>query len=174
MFLLSVSAGCLTGLFYDIYKSLTAFFRIKKIALSISDIIFWIVITITTFVLLILVGNGEMRGFMLVGLGIGLYIQLRLLGNYTARVTMRLLILMRKNYIYLVKLFSCLLLTLIAPFKFMYFFMTWPFKMIILVANRIYALIRPFLSGLIPNVVKINYKKITEKIKNFISRLQNQ
>lgn len=71
-FLMTILAGSIVGLLFDVYRVLRSAFRPKQIATALADLLFWIVVTPTVFALLLAGNWGELRAYVLIGLGLGL------------------------------------------------------------------------------------------------------
>lgn len=77
IFLTSIYGGLLIGFVYDLYKIFRYFLKPKKIATFIEDALFWLIVTIVVFFILIKSTWGELRGYIFVGLFIGVLLYLR-------------------------------------------------------------------------------------------------
>ncbi|MEG2395463.1 MAG: spore cortex biosynthesis protein YabQ [Oscillospiraceae bacterium] len=77
-FLLSLGFGFIAGVFYDIFRIIRLIFsknnKSSKTATIIFDILYIIVAGIATFMFSLTVTNGEIRGYLLAGEGIGFFI----------------------------------------------------------------------------------------------------
>lgn len=67
VFLATLYGGILIGFIYDIYRIFRYFFRPKKVATFIEDLIFWIIVSITALLILIFSNWGEVRGYVFLG-----------------------------------------------------------------------------------------------------------
>ena len=136
-FFISISSGCLAAFCFDVYKALVRFFRIRKFALSVGDILFWIVLSGLIFAFLLFSNDGEMRGFMLVGLAAGVGIYLRVLGEYSFRVITRALEIIQQVILFIAKLLAWSWIGLTVPFKLVYWVAAWPFKTAFTLTNKL-------------------------------------
>lgn len=71
-FLMTILAGGVIGLLFDVYRALRAYLRPKQFATAITDLFYWIVVTPTVFAMLLAGNWGELRLYVLIGLVIGL------------------------------------------------------------------------------------------------------
>lgn len=69
--------GSFIGIIFDIYRSLRQFWRPGKWGTSLGDLVFWLIITLMTYFVLLLVSWGEVRFYVFLGMGIGLVIYLK-------------------------------------------------------------------------------------------------
>lgn len=71
-FLMTILAGGVIGLLFDLYRVLRSTLRPKQLATAMTDLLYWIVVTPTVFAMLLAGNWGELRFYVLVGLAIGL------------------------------------------------------------------------------------------------------
>ncbi len=73
--IVSFAASCLFGLFYclfyDVFRSCRRVKRYSTAAVFFQDITFFLIIAVTTFLLLLAFCNGELRGYMFFGILLG-------------------------------------------------------------------------------------------------------
>lgn len=70
----SLGLGVILGLSYDILRSLRKVVNYSAVAIFFQDIIFSVLAAFITFTFLLSVTNGEMRGFVLLGMTVGFFI----------------------------------------------------------------------------------------------------
>lgn len=104
--------GLIVGFIYDIYRGLRSYLNPTRIATFIEDLVFWIIITLIVFFILIKSNWGELRGYIFIGLFLGIYLYLKTLSKLVYPILLKLL---RLIYLILSKLFMI---------------MFWPFNMI--------------------------------------------
>lgn len=73
-FLYALALGGIFCLFYDIFRSFRHIFKFGDIAVVFQDIIYFIIISFVTFIFLLSVTNGEIRGYILFGIALGFLI----------------------------------------------------------------------------------------------------
>lgn len=71
-FLMTILAGGVVGFIFDVYRVVRALFSPRQLATAMTDLLYWIVVTPTLFALLLAGNWGELRFYVLLGLGIGL------------------------------------------------------------------------------------------------------
>lgn len=70
-FLISLVFGVGYCLFYDIFRSCRRVFKSSTAAVFLGDIVFFIIIAFVTYLLLLALCSGELRGYMFFGIFIG-------------------------------------------------------------------------------------------------------
>ncbi len=161
-FFISISSGCLAAFCFDVYKALVRFFHIRKFALSVGDILFWIVLSVLIFAFLLFSNDGEMRGFMLVGLAAGVGIYLRILGEHSPRVINRVLEIIHQIILFMAKVLTWSWIGVTVPFKLAYFVVTWPLKTAFTLTNKLWY----FMVG--------GSKKILIPVRSLVERLRKK
>ena len=91
-----ILAGFLSALIYDIFRAVKKIFKVKKSA-SALDISFWAAALCVFFTALILSGNGQMRGYALIGFSFGFV-------SYVTAVSRDISPFIEKFIIYLIKI----------------------------------------------------------------------
>lgn len=71
-FLMTIFAGGIVGLLFDVYRVFRSIFRPRQIATALTDLLYWIAVTPVVFAMLLAGNWGELRFYVLIGLGIGL------------------------------------------------------------------------------------------------------
>jgi spore cortex biosynthesis protein YabQ len=77
-FLLMIGAGMAAGLCYDLYRVTRSSLGLRRLGSSIGDILFWFLMTPFVFAMLLYGNWGELRLYVLLGLGCGLALYLKL------------------------------------------------------------------------------------------------
>lgn len=85
IFLVTVLAGALIGLIFDVYRTFRGFVKPGELGTTLGDFIFWAVATVLAFALLIATNGGEVRAFVFVGMGIGFGLYRATLGPLAIR-----------------------------------------------------------------------------------------
>ncbi|MBQ6847548.1 MAG: spore cortex biosynthesis protein YabQ [Clostridia bacterium] len=63
--------GAIFCLFYDVLRAIRKCFKNSAMIIFFEDVIFSLIVAFSTFLFLLSVTNGEVRGFILLGMGIG-------------------------------------------------------------------------------------------------------
>lgn len=85
IFLVTVLAGALIGLIFDVYRTFRGFVKPGELGTTLGDFIFWAVATVLTFALLVATNGGEVRAFVFIGMGIGFGLYRATLGPIAIR-----------------------------------------------------------------------------------------
>lgn len=86
-FLLSLGFGFLVGIFYDVFRILRMVVSSGKIAVFIGDVLYVTLSAAATFLFLLTVNDGQVRGYILMGELIGFLIWYISFGTFAVRVT---------------------------------------------------------------------------------------
>ncbi len=89
VFLLCVGIGLLAGFVYDIFKIIRKSFRHKNVYIQIEDFMYWIIVTFTSFLILLHKNNGAIRMYGIIGLLIGYVINETLVSKWTVEIGVR-------------------------------------------------------------------------------------
>lgn len=71
LFAASLGAGFLFGVFYDLYRVINRRFGFAPWFTQVGDLITWVLLGGAIFIMLQYTSAGEFRGFVLIGLGLG-------------------------------------------------------------------------------------------------------
>lgn len=80
-FLMTILAGAIVGLLFDVYWVFRSTFRPRQFATALTDLLYWIVVTPTVFAMLLAGNWGELRFYVLIGLGVGLLLYFQALSS---------------------------------------------------------------------------------------------
>jgi spore cortex biosynthesis protein YabQ len=124
-FTVTLFIGLTAGFCYDYYRVLKATLGLRKIGTHLGDLFFWLITTVVVFVLLLLLNSGEMRFYVLVGLGLGALVYFIFLSRTVTRLLSFKFLAIKKLYGLLLKImaltwaiacFPCRLLLLLTSF----------------------------------------------------------
>jgi len=87
-FLMTILAGGVVGLLFDLYRVLRSALRPKQLATALTDLLYWIVVTPTVFAMLLAGNWGELRFYVLVGLAVGLALYFQALSAVVIYISM--------------------------------------------------------------------------------------
>jgi spore cortex biosynthesis protein YabQ len=85
LLIIMCGAGFFIGLLYDIFRLFRGIFRPKRLFTAITDLIFWVFVTITICVALVYSNYGELRVGGLVGIVIGVLIYFNIFSSWIIR-----------------------------------------------------------------------------------------
>lgn len=130
VFILTVAIGMLAGFCFDVYRVVRNLFRLRKIGTFLGDIFFWLAFTGLSFYILLLGNAGEVRFYVFIGLVIGAFMYLQLLGKYTYPLVEWIFYAIRRS----IKLFLAALLFLwkviTFPVKVLFMVVIFPFQLL--------------------------------------------
>jgi spore cortex biosynthesis protein YabQ len=109
-FLSTIIAGFAVGIMFDIYRIIRGFNSPSKVMTAISDMLFWILAALITFIFFMYTNNGDLGYYTFVGLIAGLFI-------YFKAVSRRFLKLLRWIVYYILKFLRFLMLIIVYPIK---------------------------------------------------------
>ncbi len=101
-----VGIGLLAGTLYDLYRTCGRILYIKKRAVFIGDLLFWLLLTAATIVLLLLANQGEVRFYVLLGLALGVLFYAKLLRRFFYLTFYRIFILPVSGFRYIIRTFK--------------------------------------------------------------------
>lgn len=90
VFLTTFYGGIIIGLTYDIYRIFRYFFKPKKVATFIEDLVFWIIVSLIAVFILIFSNWGELRGYIFIGFILGTLLYNKLLSKIVISVLVHL------------------------------------------------------------------------------------
>lgn len=144
VFLIYSFSGVIIGLFFDVFRILRKSFKTPDFVTYIEDIIFWILTGLFLIYIIFKFNNGEIRSYIFIGLGIGILLYLLIFSKYFIKIN-----------VIIIKYLK-------AIFRTIFQIITYPFKVILRIFDKL----------ILKNVVKIKnviifYVKKCKKDKNF-------
>ncbi|KRQ86679.1 Spore protein YabQ [Caloramator mitchellensis] len=109
-FFSNVIAGFMVGVMFDIYRVIRGFKNPNRILTAISDILFWILASLITFIFMLVTNNVNIRYYTFIALFIGLYF-------YFSLISRMFLDILRYFVYYFIKLIRLLIRLILFPFK---------------------------------------------------------
>lgn len=137
--------GFIIGILFDIFRILRKSFKTNNLITTIEDILFWI---ITGFIILFSIfkfNNGELRGFIFIGLFIGTLIYMLIFSKLFIKINLYII-----NFIK----------------KLIYFIIIIPLKAILNITKKI--VFKPF------SFIVINFSKSLSNLKIKVKNLNNK
>lgn len=99
LFVIFILNGILIGLIFDIFRILRKSFATPNFVTYIEDAIFWTISAISVLYTLFVFNNGEIRGYIFIGLFLGIVIYMLFFSRIIIKVSVKV-ILFFKNIIY--------------------------------------------------------------------------
>lgn len=81
VFLATMVMGCLMGVIFDAYRVYFHFVKVKRLVTYLGDFLLWVFLALLTFALLLFCNWGEIRGYIFLGLALGLSLYLKYLNR---------------------------------------------------------------------------------------------
>lgn len=145
IFLIFIMNGLLIGLLFDTFRTIRKSFKTSNFVTDLQDIIFWIITGLLILYSLFKFANGELRGYIFIGLILGYILYLLAFSSIYMKISLTI--------------FNFLKTTL-------YYILIKPFALII-------GFIKKFMLSPIITFFSTLYKILTKFIKNKTKKLKN-
>ncbi|GMQ57530.1 hypothetical protein AN1V17_19250 [Vallitalea sediminicola] len=145
-FMMSILSGVFLGFVYDLVRVLRRIIKHPKWLINVQDFIFWLFGSFIIFLDIFKNNNGTLRGFLYIGVFLGLII-------YFLAISKLVLMIFMKIYSFIANIIKFLFKLIIKPIKLL-------LSPIFFVVRKIYKLLKKLGKWLI-----IKYKKIIKDIK---------
>lgn len=89
--------GFFAGLLFDVYRRIRNLIAPGPILTALGDLAFWGIMTVVTFFSLFRLNSGEVRGYLFLGLGLGLLFYLSFISRHVIALLLFFDILTRRN-----------------------------------------------------------------------------
>ena len=125
IFLIFILNGFLIGLLFDIFRIHRKSFKTSNFITTLQDILFWILAGIITLYSILKFNNGEIRGYLFVGISIGVIIYLFLFSKIFITINVLIIKVIKKIFYYILilptkKIFKFLKKLLLKPILFVF------------------------------------------------------
>ncbi|MFZ5632781.1 MAG: spore cortex biosynthesis protein YabQ [Bacillota bacterium] len=128
-FVWTLVMGMLAGLCYQVYRVIYDLLKLKKAGTFTGDIIFWLFLTAFAFIVLLKANYGQLRLYVFMGLLMGAFLFVRLLGDCTYRMA-RWVLYLAGQFLRLLALFLyCLWRVVTFPFRIVFITVIFPFHL---------------------------------------------
>jgi spore cortex biosynthesis protein YabQ len=118
-FLAMMGIGIFIGHAFDLYRAWRLVARPGRLATTISDLLFWLLLTPTVFLILLLSNGADLRAYVFAGIFIGILLNLRFLSKATLIFYSRFLLLSGKVLRWLFWVMGW-------PFRLSAYILSWP------------------------------------------------
>ena len=95
-FLFFILTGGVIGILFDIFRILRKCFKTSDIITYIHDILFLLISAIILLISIFIINGGEIRGYMFVGITLGIIIYLISLSKYFICISTKILLLLKR------------------------------------------------------------------------------
>lgn len=154
-FLVSILSGAILLFVYDIIRIFRRIIKHSKVLVAIEDILFWVVSSIFIFIMMYKQNNGDIRGFSIMGMVIGMLVYNHLISKFFINISTTII----NKVIWVIKK---LIMIVFFPFKIVLSFI---FKYM----RRFILFLRKRLRKLFINIVKI-LKKFLKTVKIAVTK----
>jgi len=164
-FLITIGIGAAAGFCFDYYRVVRRACRLKKVGTYVGDAVFWLAATVIVFMLLLWGNWGEMRLYVLIGLGLGALLYFNLFSRPASRlirfkfyILHRIWILLRKTILLLWKIVTL-------PFRLVIQVLSYPFYLIKMLLKKAKGKLAVFFHGLAGGRIERGKRWIKSKLK---------
>ena len=119
LFLIFILNGILIGILFDIFRILRRSFKTPNFVTYIEDILFWIISTLSVIYSLFVFNNGEIRGYIFIGLIFGIAIYMLFFSKIVMKVSIKIMLLLKQVFKFLYKILSYPVKIILNPLKFL-------------------------------------------------------
>lgn len=131
VFLVMVAAGAAAGAVFDIFRIIRRTFRTGMLTTSLSDILFWLLISAGMFLVMFAVNNAQMRWFEAIGILLGGVVYFLALSRLFMKV-------IGAVFGFVVKIFLFILKIVLTPLAFLYKMIKRPFVWVFTKTARLF------------------------------------
>lgn len=112
-FLTSIYGGLVAGFIYDLYRTIRYYSKPRKFISYLGDLFFWTIMTSLFFYILIKVNWGEIRGYIILGFILGIFLYMKIFSKYIYPICVKIGSIVKK----IVKGILCILLWPLSQIK---------------------------------------------------------
>ncbi len=96
LFLIFILNGILIGIVFDIFRILRKSFNTPNIVTYIEDILFWFIAALIVLYSLFVFNNGEIRGFIFIGLICGIVLYMLFFSKLVVKISVKIILFLKK------------------------------------------------------------------------------
>ncbi|MDO5555087.1 MAG: spore cortex biosynthesis protein YabQ [Clostridia bacterium] len=143
LFTIFILDGFLIGVLFDIFRILRKSYKTNDIITYIEDILFWLITASIILYSIFKFNNGELRGFIFIGLGLGTAIYILLFSKIFIKINLFIINIIKKVTYYIIViplkvLFNITNKTVLEPISFIVINLKKTLSKIILKAKSVY------------------------------------
>jgi len=124
------------GLLFDYYRAIGAALRLKARGTLVGDMLFWLVATVMGFLLLIWGNWGELRFYVLLGLGLGALLYFQLFSKFALRLIRLKLRLLQRTWVLTLLWLNRIWLVVTYPLRLLLLVLSYPYWLLRLVIHK--------------------------------------
>lgn len=96
--------GAIIGIIFDIFRILRQSFKTPNIITYIEDVLFWLIATFSVIYSLFVFNNGEIRGYLFIGLFLGVVLYLLFFSKIIIKISVKIIIFVKQLIYNLLKI----------------------------------------------------------------------
>lgn len=159
IFLCTVLGGMIVGFVYDLFRVSRKTIKTNNIIVYFEDLIFWLLVSIIIFGVLFVSNAGEIRGYALMGIVLGVIIYAFILSEYVVRLLIVSIEIIKKILVTLYKI-------IMVPVRIITKIIYYPVVYIFNIFKKIFRLLSK-ISNRVVGRIKLNIKNIKISLKKF-------
>lgn len=99
LFMIFMLNGLLIGIIFDIFRILRRSFQTSNLITYIEDILFWTISSLTIMYTLFVFNNGEIRGYIFIGLFLGIALYMLFLSKTIVKISVKIILFIKKIFL---------------------------------------------------------------------------
>ena len=119
LFLIFILNGILIGILFDVFRILRRSFKTPNFVTYIEDIIFWLASTLSIIYSLFVFNNGEIRGYIFIGLIFGIVTYMLFFSKIIMKISIKIILFLKQVFKFLYKILSYTVKIILNPLKFL-------------------------------------------------------
>lgn len=167
-FLITIGIGATAGFCFDYYRVIRRTCRLKKLGTYVGDAVFWLVTTVIVFICLLWGNWGEVRLYVLIGLGLGALFYFNLLSRPVSRVIRFKFFILRKVYALFKKTLSFLWAAVLFPFRLTILILSYPVALIKLILKKAKGELKAVFYYLVGRKLERGMTRIQSKLRRLV------
>lgn len=164
-FLITIGIGVTAGLCFDYYRVIRRACRLKKFGTYVGDAVFWLAATLIVFIALLWGNWGEIRLYVLIGLGLGALLYFNLFSRTASRVIRFKFFILHKIWRLLKKTILLLWMIISCPFRLVIYVLSYPMHLIKLFSKKAKGKLVVLFHGLAGGKIERGKRWIKSKLK---------
>ena len=119
LFLIFILNGILIGILFDIFRILRRSFKTPNFVTYIEDTLFWIISTLSVIYSLFVFNNGEIRGYIFIGIIFGIAIYMLFFSKIIMKISVKIILFCKKVFKFIIRILSYPVKIILNPLKFL-------------------------------------------------------
>lgn len=132
----TIVIGMSAGLLYDYYRAVRAVYKLRRIGTFVGDVIYWLVTTAMVFFMLLWGTWGEMRLYVLIGIGLGALLYFHLFSRAALRVFRFKFYIIHQTWALLMRTMHSLWLVVTYPVRILLLVLSYPYLLLRRIVNK--------------------------------------